>query len=98
MPFDDDDDKLTAHNTVYKDPDLYGDHMKGVSKEALDLIKNCLIKKPNERIKIMKLLEHKWFSDSDKELSDLRKASEKAGEAFKAYTSTLKYRSDDDSD
>lgn len=39
LPFDDDDDKLTAHNTVYKDPDLYGDHMKGVSKEAISLIK-----------------------------------------------------------
>jgi Ca2+-binding EF-hand superfamily protein len=39
LPFDDDDDKLTAHNTVYKDPDLYGDHMKGVSKDAIDLIK-----------------------------------------------------------
>lgn len=98
LPFDDDDDKLTAHNTVYKDPDLYGDHMKGVSKEAIDLIKLCLEKKPGDRIKIMKVLEHKWFSKANKELSKLRKASEKAGEAFKAYTSTLHYKSDDDSD
>jgi len=44
LPFDDDDDKLTAHNTVYKDPDLYGDHMKGVSKDAIDLIKKWLEK------------------------------------------------------
>lgn len=98
LPFDDDDDKLTAHNTVYKDPDLYGDHMKDVSKDALDLIKKCLEKKPSERLKIMKLLEHKWFSQANKQLSDLRKTSEKQGEAFKAYTSSLNYKSDDDSD
>ena len=98
LPFDDDDDKLTAHNTVYKDPDLYGDHMKGVSKDAIDLIKKALEKKPDERIKIMKILEHKWFVNANKELGELRKTSDKAGEAFKAYTSTLQYKSDDDSD
>jgi Ca2+-binding EF-hand superfamily protein len=98
LPFDDDDDKLTAHNTVYKDPDLYGDHMKGVSKDAIDLIKQCLEKKPNDRVKIMKVLEHKWFSKANKELSDLRKASENAGQAFKAYTSTLNYKSEEESD
>jgi len=98
LPFDDDDDKLTAHNTVYKDPDLYGDHMKGVSKDAIDLIKKCLEKKQSDRIKIMKVLEHKWFTKANQELGDLRKASEKAGAAFKAYTSSLHYKSDDDSD
>lgn len=98
LPFDDDDDKLTAHNTVYKDPDLYGDHMKGVSKDAIDLIKQCLEKKPEDRIKIMKVLEHKWFVNANKELGELRKASDKAGEAFKAYTSTLHYKSEEDSD
>ena len=98
LPFDDDDDKLTAHNTVYKDPDLYGDHMKGVSKDAIDLIKKSLEKKPDERIKIMKILEHKWFSSANKELTSLRKGTEKAGEAFQAYTSTLHYKSEDDSD
>eukprot|EP00117_Sycon_ciliatum_P016708 scpid55676/ scgid16018/ Probable myosin light chain kinase DDB_G0271550 len=75
LPFDDDDDKLTAHNTVYKDPDLYGDHMKGVSKDALDLIKHCLEKKQDNRVKIMKVLEHKWFTNANKELGDLRKAN-----------------------
>jgi len=98
LPFDDDDDKLTAHNTVYKDPDLYGDHMKGVSKDAIDLIKKCLEKKPDSRIKIMKLLEHKWFTKIDKELGDMRKASDKAGEAFKAYASSLLSKKEDDSD
>eukprot|EP00344_Euplotes_crassus_P003383 CAMPEP_0196995726 /NCGR_PEP_ID=MMETSP1380-20130617/1792_1 /TAXON_ID=5936 /ORGANISM="Euplotes crassus, Strain CT5" /LENGTH=706 /DNA_ID=CAMNT_0042411491 /DNA_START=310 /DNA_END=2430 /DNA_ORIENTATION=- len=98
LPFDDDDDKLTAHNTVYKDPDLYGDHMKGVSKEAISLIKSCLEKSPDERIKIMKILEHKWFANANKELAAMRKGTEKTGKAFKAYTSGLRYKSDDDSD
>ena len=97
LPFDDDDDKLTAHNTVYKDPDLYGDHMKGVSKEAIDLIKHCLEKKPDDRIKVMKTLEHKWFSKANKELGEYLKASEKA-EAFKAYTSSLNSKKDEESD
>jgi hypothetical protein len=46
----------------------------------------------------MKILEHKWFASANKELSSLRKKTEKAGEAFQAYTSTLNYKSDDDSD
>lgn len=72
--------------------------MKGVSKDAIDLIKKCLEKKPEDRMKIMKVLEHKWFVNANKELGELRKGSEKAGEAFKAYTKGLHYKSDDDSD
>jgi len=73
--------------------------MKGVSKDAIDLIKKCLEKDPKDRIKIMKILEHKWFSKANKELGELRKATDKAGEAFKVYaTSLIKNKDQDDSD
>lgn len=98
LPFDDDDDKQTAHNTVYKDPDLYGDHMKGVSKEAIDLIKLCLEKKQDKRIKVMGVLEHKWFSKFNEELTGLKKAPEKASEAFKVYASSLSRKKSEESD
>jgi serine/threonine protein kinase len=98
LPFDDDDDKQTAHNTVYKDPDLYGDHMKGVSKEAIELIKLCLEKKQDKRIKIMGILEHKWFSKFNEELTGLKKAPEKASEAFKVYASSLSRKKSEEED
>lgn len=56
-------------------------------------------KKPDDRIKIMKVLEHKWFVKANKELGEYRKASEKTGEAFKAYTTSMMNRkSGSDSD
>jgi hypothetical protein len=49
-------------------------------------------------MKIMKVLEHKWFTKANKELGEYRKASEKAGEAFKAYTTSLHSKKEEDSD
>jgi len=46
----------------------------------------------------MKILEHKWFVTANKKLGELRRGTESAGEAFQAYTSTLHYKLDDDSD
>jgi hypothetical protein len=72
--------------------------MKGVSKDALDLIKICLEKKADDRVKIMKVLEHKWFVNADKELAEIRKANEHSVNAFKAFTSATVSKQEDDSD
>lgn len=33
-----------------------------ISSEAIDLIKNCLVLNPKERLNIDEILDHKWFS------------------------------------
>jgi hypothetical protein len=46
----------------------------------------------------MQVLEHKWFEKANKALGELRKGSDKTGEAFSAYASSLMGQKEEDSD
>jgi len=39
----------------------FSDKFKNTSNEAIDLIKRCLEKKPEDRINIEELINHEWF-------------------------------------
>lgn len=63
LPFDDDndDEEVIAKRTVYIDVEFPGKVWGKYSDEVVDLIRKCLVKDPDKRIKIGEFLNHEWF-------------------------------------
>ena len=53
--------------------DFSAEEWLDVSTEAIDLIKNMLVKNPEKRFNCKEVLEHYWFKKFDKELHNRKK-------------------------
>ncbi len=65
LPFDDvsDDEELIAKMIVFNDCEFENNIWKKRSNDVVDLIKKCLVKNPQKRIKIDDFLNHQWFKE-----------------------------------
>jgi len=63
LPFDDEEDneEKIAKMIVFNEPNFPDKLFKNKSKELLDIIRLCLLKKPEERISIDEYLKHDWI-------------------------------------
>jgi hypothetical protein len=63
LPFDDEDDneEIIAKMTVFTEVQFPGEKWSNRSEEVIDLIRECLIKDPEKRIKIEDFLQHPWI-------------------------------------
>jgi len=88
LPFDSDDNRETARQTIYE-PVPFNHPIWGfVSNEAKDLIKALLHKDKNQRISLEAVLIHPWICKRNKDMMELRKKSDDLSK-FSAYTATL---------
>eukprot|EP00350_Pseudokeronopsis_sp_OXSARD2_P013892 CAMPEP_0170540298 /NCGR_PEP_ID=MMETSP0211-20121228/318_1 /TAXON_ID=311385 /ORGANISM="Pseudokeronopsis sp., Strain OXSARD2" /LENGTH=369 /DNA_ID=CAMNT_0010842651 /DNA_START=1360 /DNA_END=2469 /DNA_ORIENTATION=- len=74
LPFDDDDDREIARQTIYDPPDFTFHPWEKVSKDGKDIAKKLLEKNRHKRPNLEEVLNHAWFSDF-KDIHDLRKNS-----------------------
>jgi serine/threonine protein kinase len=63
LPFDDEDDKEIARQTIQDPPDFSFEPWNKVSGAARDLVKGLLEKNRQKRLCLEDVLQHKWFSD-----------------------------------
>jgi serine/threonine protein kinase len=62
LPFDDDDDREIARQTIYDPPDFTYHTWTDISEDAKDLVAKLLEKNRHKRIRLEKVLEHPWFA------------------------------------
>jgi serine/threonine protein kinase len=75
LPFDSQDDKEIGQKTILQEISFQHPVWNGVSAEGKDLISKLLTKDPKHRIKIKDVLDHKWITNQDKEIRELRRKS-----------------------
>jgi hypothetical protein len=97
LPFDDEDDREIARQTIYDPPDFSFHPWEKVSNVGKDLCKSkifykitisieLLEKNRHKRPTLEEVLNHPWFSDF-KEIHDLRQNNTTdTGTMFKVYT------------
>jgi serine/threonine protein kinase len=71
LPFDDEDDREIARQTIYDPPDFSFHPWDKVSKEGKDLCKRLLEKNRHKRPTLEEVLNHVWFSEF-KDIHNLR--------------------------
>jgi serine/threonine protein kinase len=99
LPFDDEDDREIARQTIYDPPDFSFHPWEKVSKEAKDICKSkspsfiiyliligLLEKNRSKRPSLEEVLNHPWFSDF-KDIHQIRLNTNNDSK-FKAYTLT----------
>ena len=66
LPFDDENDneEVIAKMTVFKEVEFPQEKWAKRSKEVIDLIRLCLIKDPDKRLKIEEILVHSWIKNN----------------------------------
>ena len=86
LPFDDEDDKEIARQTIQDAPDFSFSPWDKVSKAAISVCTALLEKNRTKRAGLEKVLAMEWFSD----YADAKKARTEAGgnSKFQAYTLT----------
>ena len=72
-PFNGNSNKEIYKEILSKEPDFSAEEWLDVSPEAIDLIKNMLVKNPDKRFNCKEVLEHQWFKKFDKELHNRSK-------------------------
>jgi len=63
LPFDDEDDKEIARQTIQEAPDFSFSPWDEKSKEAQDLVKKLLEKNRQKRPSLEETLQHEWFAE-----------------------------------
>lgn len=68
LPFDDENDneEIIAKMTVFTEVQFPSKYWSKRGEDVIDLIRKCLIKNPEERIKIDEYLQHKWIKAHNK--------------------------------
>lgn len=62
LPFDDEEDKEIARQTIQDAPDFSFDPWPTVSNNAKDIVKKLLEKNRQKRIPLEDTLKHEWFN------------------------------------
>lgn len=76
LPFDSQDDKEIGQKTILQEINFNHHVWTNVSAEAKDLITKLLMKDPKKRIEIKEVLDHKWITNDDVSIKELRKKSQ----------------------
>lgn len=63
LPFDDEDDREIARQTIYEPPDFSFHPWEKVSNEGKELTKKLLEKSRHKRPVLEEVLNHKWFAE-----------------------------------
>jgi len=87
LPFDDDEDKEIARQTIQDAPDFYFEPWGKISKPAKDFVKRLLEKNRTKRMTLEETLQHEWFS-SFKEIMATRQEKNPIQNKFEAFTLT----------
>jgi serine/threonine protein kinase len=68
LPFDDENDneEIIAKMTVFTEVEFPVKYWSKRTEDVIDIIRKCLIKNPEERIKIDEYLQHKWIKSLSK--------------------------------
>ena len=89
LPFDDEEDKEIARQTIQDAPDFSFEPWDTVSDHAKDIVKKLLEKNRTKRPSLEEALQHPWFADY-KDIQNVRKASAKNDKGldnkFEAFT------------
>lgn len=89
LPFDDDDDREIARQTIHDDPDFTYKVWKKVDPTVIELIKSLLSKESKDRMKLESVLQHPWLLKKSKQIAMARrKSGDSNAEQFKAFTMT----------
>ena len=87
LPFDDDEDKEIARQTIQDAPDFCFEPWDKISKPAKDFVKRLLEKNRKKRMTLEETLQHEWFS-SFKEIMASRQERNPIQNKFEAFTLT----------
>lgn len=87
-PFDSHDQQELLKKIVRQEPDWDAEEWKGISKEAIDLVKKLLTKDKEKRIEIEQVLEHEWITAGNEELRLMRQQSDSYLEKFNSFSLT----------
>lgn len=90
LPFDHDDDREIARQTIHDDPDFTYETWSKIEDSTIDLIKSLLAKDKNDRMKLADVLQHPWIVKKSKQIAMVRRKSgdASAAEQFKAFAMT----------
>ena len=86
LPFDDEDDKEIARQTIQDPPDFSFHPWENVTRPAQEVCKALLEKNRHKRPTLEQVLQMEWFEEF-KEIGSIRKKGDEASK-FKAYTLT----------
>lgn len=90
LPFDDDDDREIARQTIHDEVDFSYHVWKKIGSDVKDMIKRLLAKDKKDRMTLEEVLQHPWILKKSKTLLESRKKSgdTSTAEQFKAYSMT----------
>lgn len=90
LPFDDEEDKEIARQTIQDAPDFSFEPWDQITPEAKDLVKKLLEKNRQKRPSLEETLQHKWFKETDVHASRMGNGKDANGldNKFEAFTLT----------
>jgi serine/threonine protein kinase len=90
LPFDDEEDKEIARQTIQDAPDFSFEPWDQITPEAKDLVKKLLEKNRQKRPSLEETLQHKWFKETDVHASRMGNGIDANGldNKFEAFTLT----------
>lgn len=90
LPFDDDDDREIARQTIHDEVDFSYSVWKKIGPEVKQMIKKLLEKDKSKRMTLEEVLQHPWIVKKSKSIAGARRKSgdASAAEVFKAFTMT----------
>lgn len=93
LPFDDDDDREIARQTIHDPVDFSYQAWSKVPEDAKQLIKGLLNKDPEGRTTLQEVLQHTWICKKDQSiLAQRRKSGDgSAADQFKAFAVTEEF-------
>ena len=89
LPFDDDDDREIARQTIHDEPDFSYKIWRKMDKATIELAGNLLEKDKSDRMDLSEVLQHPWIvNKSDKIALERRKSGDSSAAKFKAFAMT----------
>lgn len=90
LPFDDDDDREIARQTIHDEVDFSYHIWKKIGSDVKQMIKKLLEKDKKDRMTLEEVLQHPWILKKSKTLLESRKksADNNTAETFKAFSMT----------
>lgn len=84
-PFNGKNNNVIFKRILSEEVDYPPDKFKRISKEAIDLLKKCLVKDPALRVTGEEALKHKWFSSVSSEIHNKKKIDPKVLNNLKGF-------------
>jgi serine/threonine protein kinase len=89
LPFDDDDDKEIARQTIHDEPDFSYKVWKKIDKGVIKMIKSLLAKDKKDRMALEDVLQHPWILKNKSKIAlERRNSGDSSAKQFKAFAMT----------